>query len=329
MKMWLYIDKIQKTLQDYIVDYVDIDFTLWLTWLLAPLILTFLLPLMIAILMYLTALILYIYKLHWTTLRRTYGTGGRWDAARKTAAAIWDAHGWIWHGYEVHGLENLPESDPALIIYYHGAIPIDLYYFLAQVLLCKNRLVHTVADHFLFKIPGFSILSECMKVFPGTIQTCANVLKEGNLLAISPGGVYESQFSHQYNLMWKKRLGFAKVALDAKVSIIPMFTENTREAFRTLSIGRRLFLKLYAMTKFPFAPIYGGFPVKMITHIGKSIPYDPDVTPEELQAKVANAVNELILKNQRKPGSIMHALLDRIPALKERHKLKDTEPHHE
>lgn len=55
-----------------------------------------------------------------------------------------------------------------------------------------------------------------MKVIPGTIQTCANVLKDASL-AISPGGVYEAQFSHHYDLMWKKRLGFAKVALEAKV----------------------------------------------------------------------------------------------------------------
>lgn len=64
---------------------------------------------------------------------------------------------------------------------------------------------------------GFSILADCMKVIPGTIQTCSNILKEGNLLAISPGGVYEAQFSSHYNLMWKRRLGFAKVALEAKV----------------------------------------------------------------------------------------------------------------
>lgn len=64
---------------------------------------------------------------------------------------------------------------------------------------------------------GFSIIAECMKVIPGTIQTCSNILKENNLLAIAPGGVYESQFSYNYELMWKRRLGFAKVALDAKV----------------------------------------------------------------------------------------------------------------
>jgi hypothetical protein len=65
---------------------------------------------------------------------------------------------------------------------------------------------------------GWSIIAEVMKVLPGTLQTCSNILKENNLLAISPGGVYEAQFGNPYyRLMWKKRLGFAKVALDAKV----------------------------------------------------------------------------------------------------------------
>lgn len=57
-------------------------------------------------------------------------------------------------GYEIQGAENLPANGPALIIYYHGAIPIDIYYFLAKIYLTRNRIVHTVADHFLFKIPG-------------------------------------------------------------------------------------------------------------------------------------------------------------------------------
>lgn len=238
-------------------------------------------------------------------------------------------------GYEVQGLENLSAEEPVLIVYYHGAIPIDLYYFIAKVFMCKNRLVHTVADNFLFKIPGFSIIADCMKVIPGTIQSCASVLKEGNLLAISPGGVYESQFSHQYQLMWKKRLGFAKVALEAKVvslcsyfvqtlmnffqAVVPMFTENIREAFRAVSFARRLFLRIYASTKFPFAPIYGGFPVKLISHIGKPIPYDASLTPEQLQVKVANSLNDLIRKHQRIPGSITRGLLDRLPYFRNRY----------
>lgn len=42
------------------------------------------------------------------------------------------------------------------------------------------------------------------------------------MLAISPGGVYEAEFGNSYyELMWNKRMGFAKVALDAKVVCFP------------------------------------------------------------------------------------------------------------
>lgn len=57
-------------------------------------------------------------------------------------------------------MENIPDTGPALIIYYHGAIPIDIYYFLAKTLFAKDRLVHTVADHFLFKVPGKIFFAE-------------------------------------------------------------------------------------------------------------------------------------------------------------------------
>lgn len=45
-----------------------------------------------------------------------------------------------------------------------------------------------------------------------------SLLKEGHILAISPGGVREALFSdHNYEIIWGKRCGFAKVAYDAKV----------------------------------------------------------------------------------------------------------------
>ncbi|RZF33317.1 hypothetical protein LSTR_LSTR007662 [Laodelphax striatellus] len=302
---WIYYVK------NFLVEYIDVDFTLWLTWLLAPLLITFLLPLVIVLLLYLTASIMYIYKFHRDRLHHAYEVD-IWHGARKTCAAIWDAHGWIWHGYDVEGLENVPTDTPALLVYYHGAIPIDLYYVISRIYLIKNRLVHTVADRFLFKIPGFGIISEVMKVIPGTVQTCSSVLKENNLLAISPGGVYEAQFGDSYySLMWKKRLGFAKVALDAKVPIIPIFTENVREAFRSIGIGKRFWLKLYLWIRFPFVPIYGGFPVKLTTHIGLPIPYDASLSPEELQLKVAAAMQDLIATHQRIPGSILKGLMQR------------------
>ena len=91
-----------------------------------------------------------------------------------------------------------------------------------------------------------------------------------------------------------------------------MFTENIREGFRSIGIAKRLFIKLYNWSRFPVRPIYGGFPVKFRTHLGKPILYDPNVSPEQLQEKVASAIEELINKNQRIPGSILHALAARF-----------------
>lgn len=236
-----------------------------------------------------------------------------WDVARKFIAATWDAHAWIYHAYEVVGLENLPVEGPALIIYYHGAIPIDMYYFVARVYLERGRLIYTVGDNFLFKLPGWQIIAEALKVTPGTVASCSKILSEGNYLAIAPGGVFEAQFGdNNYELMWGKRVGFAKVALASGAPIIPMFTENLREGFRPVNFARNFFLRLYSVLRFPVRPIWGGFPVKFRTYLGPPIQYDPNISAEELQTLIAGALRNLIDENQRIPGSIFHAFLDRF-----------------
>ena len=126
-----------------------------------------------------------------------------------------------------------------------------------------------------------------LKVMPGTISTCCESLKEGNLLAISPGGVREAQFgTPSYDLVWGSRVGFAKVALQSNVPVIPVFTQNVREAFRTVQFGKRFFKFIYDRYRLPLMFIYGGFPVKLKTIVGKPIVFTPDTTPQQLSEKV-------------------------------------------
>ena len=122
-------------------------------------------------------------------------------------------------GYEVIGLEHLPETGGgALLIYYHGALPIDMYYLTAETMLKCNRLIHTVGDRFLDRIPGWRLVSRVMNVTSGSVQSCVATLRAGELLSIAPGGVYEAQFGDSvYEVLWKNRTGFARVALEAKV----------------------------------------------------------------------------------------------------------------
>ncbi|XP_005993496.1 transmembrane protein 68 isoform X2 [Latimeria chalumnae] len=159
---------------------------------------------------------------------------------------------------------------------------------------------------------GFKLLFEVFSVIHGPQEECVRALKNGHLLAISPGGVREALFSDEsYSILWGSRKGFAQVAIDAKVPIIPMFTQNVREGFRSLG-GLWWFRWLYEKFRLPIVPIYGGFPVKFRTYLGDPILYDPNVTAAELAEKAKLAVQSLIDRHQKVPGNILRALLERF-----------------
>ena len=115
------------------------------------------------------------------------------------------------------------------------------------------------------------------------------------------------------------------MAIAADVPIIPVFTENIREATLCLSgrmnVGRGLWEYIYETTKMPLVPMYGLFPVKLRTHLGKPIYPTPGclsypnlqssfklgifsgMSPEEMVNLTSNAVQEMIDQHQQLPGS--------------------------
>ncbi|KAM6453804.1 DGAT1/2-independent enzyme synthesizing storage lipids-like isoform 1-T2 [Liasis olivaceus] len=208
-------------------------------------------------------------------------------------------------------MEHLPEG-PGLIIYYHGAMVFDYVFFVAKLYANTGRIVHSVIHCFFYLIPGIKLCFDIVGCIEGKQTNCAEILKKGYLVGIAPGGLREQNFSDEnYNLEWGTRTGFAQVALKSKVPIIPMFTQNVREAYRT--VGRTWLSKwIYEHFKLLVLPIYGGFPVKLRTYIGEPIPYDPNITAKELAEKTKIAIENLRDKYQKRPGNILRALLQRF-----------------
>lgn len=310
MPVWDNLASVAAGAWDYIV-YLDINYLSWLLWLVRPVLFLFILPSSIAVLLYLCAIFLWIFQYR-RRLQEAY-QHALWEVARRALAAFWDAIGHYYHGFEVDGLEKIPSDGSALIVYYHGVIPIDIYYAVAKILLVKGRNVHAVGDKFLFKIPGWNRMMQVFHVTAGTIEKCVEILDKNNLLAIAPGGVREALFGDEnYTVMWGKRSGFAQVALQAKVPIIPMFTENVREVFRTPYFCRKLLRSIYEKTRLPLVPVYGCFPVKLITHFGDPIYPEEGMTAEDFKQLVKTKVEELIFRHQRLPGNIPRALWQRF-----------------
>ncbi|XP_041484811.1 transmembrane protein 68-like [Lytechinus variegatus] len=279
-------------------------------------------PLMVLMFLYISSFYAHIYKTWYhiggDSTSQVY-TASVFERARNNIVTAWDLLGKIWFGYEIQGLENLPKEGGAMLVYYHGTIPIDIYFIISKIRLECKRSLNLVADRFVYKLHGLKLLWRIFAVTTGNREDCVRILKEGNLLAIAPGGTREAYFSgNTYPLMWFQRKGFAQVTKEAKVPIIPVFTQNCREAFRTPKLGRNILRWLYEKTRAPLVPIYGGFPVKLKTFIGPPIQWDPQMTVDDIVQKAHEAVEGLIQKHQKIPGSIRRAFLERFSTSKDK-----------
>ncbi|KAL5273996.1 TMEM68.2 family protein [Megaselia abdita] len=234
-----------------------------------------------------------------------------WQDARRKVANFWLGFARAWYNYEIVGLENLPK-EPSLLIAFHGAMPVDGYFFMHSVFLKTQRQLSAVTDRFIEKFPAFRYYSECFQMSAANLEQCIQIIKRGETLFILPGGAYEGHMSQNYELKWRNRVGFAKVAIAAKVKIVPIFTTNIQEAYRTIGIFMGFWEWFYEKTRLPLVPMYGGFPVKLTTYVGKPIVIEDGMTPEEVKKTVMDEIEMMIRMHQTKPGSILMAIKDRF-----------------
>lgn len=79
---------------EHLEDYLN--YVVYLLWLFAPLVVSFILPGLILLLLYISSLILHIYKRR-TDLKEAY-SNDFWDGARQVLATLWYGHARIWNG---------------------------------------------------------------------------------------------------------------------------------------------------------------------------------------------------------------------------------------
>ncbi|XP_066481182.1 DGAT1/2-independent enzyme synthesizing storage lipids-like [Tiliqua scincoides] len=234
-----------------------------------------------------------------------------WRIPSQILTSVINMLGKVWHGYEVFGMDNIPKG-PAVLVYYHGALASDYFFFVSTFLSTRGRLIRSVVERLFSHLPGLKTSLATIGCGHWNREECVALLKQGHLLGIAPGGLREQNYGdNNYRLTWRKRQGFAQIANEAKVPVIPIFTQNSREACRVYgNIGPMRWL--YERTRLLIFPMLGHFPVKLRTYVGEPIPYDPNVTTEELFEKVKAAVEALRDKHQKIPGSILSALWERF-----------------
>lgn len=146
----------------------------------------------------------------------------------------------------LHDADRIPRKGAALIVGNHSYLGVDSVALLALLISRTGRMPRFLGERNLWKIPGVAAFLDAVGAIPGAPDEAVRLLSEGELVCVYPGGIDDSfkLSSEAYQLRWKERAGFAKVALRAKVPIVPIAATGVDEVFevprREHFLGRAL-----------------------------------------------------------------------------------------
>jgi 1-acyl-sn-glycerol-3-phosphate acyltransferase len=133
----------------------------------------------------------------------------------------------------VRGLERLPKQGPRLFVGNHtlGGV-FDVPWLVEALYRERGIVVHALADHAHFDVPGWRSLLGCFGVVDGTRANCATLFEQGSDVLVFPGGAREvaKRKGEQYKLIWGRRKGFARMALAHGVQIVPFAAVGMEDA---------------------------------------------------------------------------------------------------
>lgn len=139
---------------------------------------------------------------------------------------------------KVYGIDNVPERR-ALLVGNHTLLGVLDVPLLCAELADRGRVVRALADNALFKVPGGRKLLTSFGVVRGSRANCAVLMRRGELIMVFPGGGREvtKRKGELYRLVWKNRMGFARMAIQYGYPIVPFAAVGADEAYDILIDG--------------------------------------------------------------------------------------------
>lgn len=202
-----------------------------------------------------------------------------------------------YHRGELEGVERLPRG-PALLVGNHGLFGLETPVFFWLVERATGRLPRGLADRRIFGHPLVRPLLERTGSRTATPASALELLSDGHLVVCYPGGAKEvfKAPDDRYRLRWEKNCAFARIAIQARVPVVPFAALGVDDAWINLGhvAAMKRVLGRYAV---PLAVGLGPlpFPVRFRFVFGHPLP--PPREPSRaatLKAAVERAVIQLL-----------------------------------
>src|SRR3954469_2858392 len=171
---------------------------------------------------------------------------------------------------EVRGLDNIPAEGPVLLVGNHsgGTLIADTFVF-AQAFyghFGHLRRFHQLAHDLVFRLPGARASLSRYGTVPASPESMASALERDAALLVYPGGDHET-----YRPSWESakidfagRTGFARLAIEHGVPIVPVVAIGGQETALFLGQGRKIAsaLRLDSLLRLKVAPAQIGPPLE-------------------------------------------------------------------
>ena len=152
----------------------------------------------------------------------------------------------VYHRGEVRGLENIPEDGPVLLVGNHsgGTLIVDTFVFSQAFYehFGPARNFFQLAHDMVFQVPGVRAILSRWGTVPAAPENMKRALDRDAALLVYPGGDEET-----YRPSWQSskidlagRTGFAKLALEYGVPVVPIVAIGGQESALFLGRGRRI-----------------------------------------------------------------------------------------
>jgi 1-acyl-sn-glycerol-3-phosphate acyltransferase len=130
-----------------------------------------------------------------------------------------------------YGLEHLP-ADGSLLVGNHTVYGLlDVPFMLAEIWKRRRVLVRGLGENAHYAIPVWRDLLGAGGAVRGTRDNVRALMRENQTILVFPGGSREvnKQRGQRYQLLWRERIGFARLAIEQAYPIVPFAAVGAEE----------------------------------------------------------------------------------------------------
>ncbi|MDJ0869719.1 MAG: lysophospholipid acyltransferase family protein, partial [Myxococcota bacterium] len=132
------------------------------------------------------------------------------------------------------GLEHVPRDGAVLLTGNHTIYGmLDIPMLGLEIYEATGRVVRGLGDHNHFALPVWRELLRRIGAVRGTRENCGRLFEAGEAVLVFPGGGREvmKHKGEKYRLVWKERVGFARLAIEHGVPIVPFASVGVEDMF--------------------------------------------------------------------------------------------------